>query len=142
MAVEYTWNFGPMRTETVDGLANVVTKIHWLCVARDPENRPDIIGYEMNWMDAPPVNAVSYVTLENLTADVINSWITNGALDKAAIEQESLENLNKRLNPGYQLVGVPNGLNSGPGDFTQIVSVMDPETQMPWFLPNQTPLEG
>lgn len=119
MAVEYIWSYGPMKVEMIDGLPDVVTGIHWVCRAKDLELSETIEGMDSGLMMAPTPDPENYVTINELTSEMVESWIST-RVDKPAIEAKVYNYLMSQLQPPYWFVPVPDGLNPVVEELTPV----------------------
>lgn len=73
--VTYDWQFLSCEViQNYNGLENVVKKVDWKLIATDGAYSVSADGYS----ELGDPNIHSYVAFENLTKDMIISWITTG----------------------------------------------------------------
>lgn len=88
MAVEFEWTWGPMIVETVDEIPDVVTGIHWICVAKDFDLNPTMDGKKTGILFAPQPDPTNFITIDNITANIVQNWIDIG-MSVSDIENET-----------------------------------------------------
>lgn len=109
MAVEYTWVFGPMKVEKINGLNDVVTGMSWICTAKDTAQNETVTGATSGTFSVPDANLSNYIPLTELTASDVEQWIEQ--FDKVTIEGIVLQILNEELEKLVYYVEVPAGIN-------------------------------
>lgn len=102
MNVVYTWEWGPMMVQTVEGIENVVIGVYWKCVAVDTDS--GIEAFDTGNIPAPPPDPNNFITLDNLTMNDIQVW--SQVLNKEYVENECLQYIESQLNP-VTLVNAP-----------------------------------
>ena len=108
MAVEYDWTWGPMMIETVNEIPDVITGIHYMCLAKDLTQNDKLMGKMTGIVHAPPVDPNNFISLSNVTSDIIQSWISQG-LNVAEIQAQCASDLAELLTPAIKVASIPQG---------------------------------
>lgn len=103
MSIQYKWNFGPLKVETVNNIPNVVTGINFMCIAQDLDRSQTARGQKSGFAPVPDINTDNFVSIDNLTTSVIQEWI-NQCVPKTKIEELCASFLEKELLPPVQLI--------------------------------------
>ncbi len=103
MAIVYTWNFPEFEVIIEqENKTNIVKNIHWILVGKDGSY--EATNYGSVALD-PPVSQ-SFVEFENLTEEIVLSWIEN-KLDVESIKVNIENSINKQKNPVMQTLTPP-----------------------------------
>jgi hypothetical protein len=99
-----------MKVEKVGNVPDVVTGIHWICKATDPDHL-GLEGGESGFMYAPPPDPNIFISVNDLTSEIVNTWIADN-LNKSEVENRCLKYLQDQIVPPVQLIDVPIGTNT------------------------------
>lgn len=110
MAIKYTWTYGPMRVEYVNGFQDVVTGLYWACKCEDEDNYPTVNSFDSGIMQLPTIDQENFIPFESVTPEIVNGWIST-SINKQEIENKCLQEFNLQANPPVRYVDVPVGLN-------------------------------
>lgn len=111
MAIQYEWRFGPMKTETINGIPNVVTHVNYMCIAQDLERSSKATGAISGSIPVPSPDPNNFITLDNLTSSVLEGWINQG-IQKSDVESSCTELLENELTPPVQWVNVSTNVSN------------------------------
>lgn len=111
MAVTYEWIWGPMRVEDVGEFKDVVVGINWKCIAKDLSVSETLAGYDSGFMPTPPPSQENYVPVDQLTAEIVQSWIDQWN-KRTEVEEYCLKLLQDQINPPAHDLPVPPGVSS------------------------------
>lgn len=103
MAVVYSWNFPSLEVVYRDSdhqsggpFENVVTRVHWVCIASDGEFEASEYGAASL---LPP--GQSFTAYEDLTPEIVQGWVEAilGAEYVAIMRQRLADNIESQKNP-------------------------------------------
>lgn len=105
MTQQCKWVWGPMKVTDVDQLQGVIVGVEWKCVAIDSDTgvNTSVTGV----LDLPPPDPADFITLENVTAEIVNGWIALYMTNQNDIEAQCLQDLQGILNPVVKIYPFP-----------------------------------
>jgi len=112
MATQTKWVWGPMKVTDMDQLQGVIIGVEWKCVAIDDQTGMNTSTNGL--LDLPPPNPNDFITLDNVTVEIVNGWIAQYMTGQSDIEAQVSQDLNSMLNPAVKIYPMPTPPDPAP----------------------------
>ena len=105
MTATCIWEYGPVTTQTINNIADVVTGVSWICKCTDDEY-PGIVGFDSGVLNISELDPDHPTIITDLTSAIVEGWMST-YLNKPEIEQRCLEYLLDQIATPIKVVPIP-----------------------------------
>jgi hypothetical protein len=108
MSVNFNWAITELQCyPEFAGQTNVVYIAHWRCIGTEEANGQTYTGSVQSTREINYHDSGSYTSYEDLTEELVLSWIWDNGVNKAAVEAAITQDLYLKINPPVITLALP-----------------------------------